>query len=301
MDINMEYYKMFYYVAKSGSFTKAGEELFISQPAVSQSIKLLEESLGSSLFIRVLKGVKLTPEGEMLFSYVKRGYEYIRLGEEKFKKMLDLEHGEIRIGASDMTLQFYLLPYLEQFHEKYPDIKVIVSNAPTPNTLTLLYEGKIDFGVVSEPFQAKAGIQCSKVKKIRDIFVAGSKFSDLQGRIIEYKELAELPLISLEHNTSTRKYVDEYLQENQTVLNPEFELATSDMIVKFALRNLGVGCVVEDFAKEALMEKTLFKLQFRNEIPERHICIITSKNNPITEAARRLLSILNTLEDGEGI
>ena len=131
MNINMEYYKIFYYVAKEGSFTKAGEELCVSQPAVSQSIKLLEENLGTKLFIRVPKGVKLTPEGEALYSYVKRGYEYIKLGEEQFHKMLDLEHGEIRIGASDMTLQFYLLPYLERFHE-ISGIKVIVTNAPTP-------------------------------------------------------------------------------------------------------------------------------------------------------------------------
>lgn len=293
MNINLEYYKMFYHVAKAGSFTKAGDELCISQPAVSQAIKILEESLGSKLFIRVPKGVKLTPEGEALFSYVKRGYEYIRLGEEKFRKMLDLEHGEIRIGASDMTLQFYLLPYLEHFHELYPGIKVSVTNAPTPTTLTLLYEGKIDFGVISEPFQAKAGIRYKRVKKIRDIFVAGSKFRELQGMILEYKALEMLPIISLEHNTSTRKYVNEFLDMNQVFLSPEFELATSDMIVKFAIRNLGVGSVVKDFAEEALENDQLFELDFIDKIPERNICTITNEQTPISEAANRLLDMLN--------
>jgi DNA-binding transcriptional LysR family regulator len=300
MNINLEYYKIFYYVAKAGSFTKAGDELCISQPAVSQSIKMLEENLGSKLFVRVPKGVTLTLEGEVLFSYVRRGYEYIRLGEEQFKKMLDLEHGEIRIGASDMTLQFYLLPYLERFHEKYPGIKVIVTNAPTPSTLALLYDGRIDFGAVSEPFQAKSGIKYKRVKKIRDIFVAGNKFYDLQGKIMEYKTLEKLPIISLEHNTSTRKYVNEFLEANQVVLNPEFELATSDMIVKFAIRNLGVGCVVKDFAEEALARGELFELKFRDNIPERNICVATSKHNPISKAANSLLEMLNTLdEEGE--
>ena len=115
MNINLEYYRIFYHVAKAGSFTLAGEELCISQPAVSQAVKLLESSLGNKLFIRVPKGVRLTPEGAVLYSYVQKGYEYILLGEEQFRKMLDLENGEIRIGASDMTLQFYLLPYLEKF------------------------------------------------------------------------------------------------------------------------------------------------------------------------------------------
>ena len=295
MDINMEYYKMFYYVAKEGSFTKAGEGLCVSQPAVSQSIKLLEENLGARLFMRIPKGVKLTPEGEALYSYVKRGYEYIKMGEEQFKKMLDLEHGEIRIGASDMTLQFYLLPYLECFHEKYPGIKVIVTNAPTPSTLELLYDGRIDFGVVSEPFQIKAGIKSKRVKKIRDIFVAGSKFDYLLDKTMKYKDLESLPIISLEHNTSTRKYVNEFLEANQVILNPEFELATSDMIVKFAMRNLGIGCVVKDFADEAIDNKQLFRLEFADEIPERNICIVTGRQSPISEAANRLLKMLNTL------
>ncbi len=297
MNINLEYYKIFYHVAEAGSFTKAGDELCISQPAVSQSIKMLEEGLGSKLFMRVPKGVTLTPEGEALFSYVKRGYEYIRLGEEHFKKMLDLEHGEIRIGASDMTLQFYLLSYLERFHERYPGIRVSVTNAPTPSTLALLYEGKIDFGVVSEPFQARSNIQYKRVKKIRDIFVAGSRFRDLQGRVMAYKELENLPIISLEDNTSTRRYVNEFLEMNQVVLCPEFELATSDMIVKFAARNLGVGCVVKGFAEEAIQSNQLFELKFTGEIPERHICTVTARQSPISKAAGKLLDMLNILED----
>lgn len=296
MNINLEYYKIFYYVAISESFTKAAEELCISQPAVSQSIKLLEESLGSKLFTRVPKGVRLTPEGEVLFSYIKRGYEYILLGEKQFRKMLDMEYGEIRIGASDMTLQFYLLPYLERFHEIYPGIKVSVTNAPTPDTLSLLYDGKIDFGLVSEPFSAKPGIHSRRVKKIRDVFVAGGKFGHLKKTVLEYKELERLPIICLEQNTSTRRYVNEFLRENGVVLNPEFELATSDMIVRFAIRNLGIGCVVEDFANEAIQSGQLFKLQFDKEIPERHICIITSRQNPISKAAMKLFEMLNSVD-----
>ena len=149
---NLEYYKVFYYVGKLGSLTHAAEELSISQPAVSQALKQLEDTLGTKLFVRASRGIRLTPEGESLYFYVKRGYEEIELGEKKLKKIMNLESGELRIGASDMTLQFYLLPYLEKYHEKYPHIKVTVTNAPTPETLQFLKEGKIDFGVVSTPF-----------------------------------------------------------------------------------------------------------------------------------------------------
>lgn len=294
MNIDLEYYRIFYYVAKAGSFTQAGEELCISQPAVSQAMKLLETSLGSKLFIRIPKGVRLTPEGQVLFQYVQRGYEYILMGEAKFQKMLDLENGEIRIGASDMTLQFFLLPYLEKFHESYPGIKVMVSNAPTPETLEYLYEGKIDFGVVSEPFEAKSEIAITRVKEIQDIFVAGSRFEYLRNKILSYKALEELPIICLEHNTSTRRYIDDFLRINDVVLKPEFELAMSDIIVKFAVRNLGIGYIMRDFAAEALDSGQLFELKFDKELPKRHFCVITGNHNPISTAASALLRMLPT-------
>lgn len=293
MYIDLEYYRIFYYVAKAGSFTQAGEELCISQPAVSQAIKLLETNLGSKLFIRIPKGVRLTPEGEVLYNYVQRGYEYLLMGEVKFQKMLDLENGEIRIGASDMTLQFYLLPYLEKFHEKFPKIKVIVTNAPTPDTLDFLYKGKIDFGIVSEPFEAKSDIEITRVREIQDIFVAGSRFNHLNNKTLKYKELESLPIICLESNTSSRKYIDEFLKANDVILKPEFELAMSDIIVKFAGRNLGIGCVVSDFAHDAIADGTLFELKFDQMIPKRNFCVITGVNNPISTAAKELLGMLS--------
>ncbi len=292
MNVNLEHYRIFYYVTKCGSFTAAAEELCISQPAVSQAIKLLENVLGSSLYIRTQKGVKLTPEGEVLFSYISRGYETIMLGESKFKKMLDLENGEIRIGASDMTLQFYLLKFLEEFHMKHPKIKVTVTNGPTPETLEYLYDGKIDFGIVSVPFQAKPEVHIKEVQPIKDVFVGGKRFKDLRDKELEYKDLEQLPIICLEKNTSTRTYIDDYLKDNGVVLEPEFELATSDIIVQFTLRNLGIGSVVRNFAEKYIENGELFELKFKKEIPKRNFCIITSDKNPISTAAKELLSML---------
>ena len=290
--INLEYYKIFYYVAQSGSITNAAKELCLSQPAVSQAVRQLEENLGIQLFIRRSKGVVLTNEGEMLFSYVKAGYEQIILGEIKLREMLELEFGDIRIGASDMTLQFYLLPYLEKFHGMYPGIKVNVTNAPTPSTIEYLMEGKIDFGVVSTPFEIDDRLQVHRGRKIRDIFVAGERFSGLAGRAMKYEELTQYPIICLERNTSTRRYIDEYLRENSVILYPEFELATSSIVTQFAVRNLGIGCVVEDFAKEEIESGKLFRLEFDKEIPEREICVISNSRIPMSRAAATLLSML---------
>ena len=244
------------------------------------------------MFVRTAKGVKLTPEGELLFSYVAKGYEQIELGEKKLAQMMNLELGELRIGASDMTLRFYLLPYLELFHEKYPNIRVVVSNAPTPETLQYLQEGKIDFGVVSTPFGETAGIQAMKVREIEDVFVAGLKFIPYKNKMLDLQELEKLPLISLEKNTSTRRYMDDFLEKNGVVMHPEFELATSDMIVQFTLRNLGVRCVMKDFVAEYLESGKLFELRFNKIIPKRNFCVVTDSRNPLSAAGRKLLELI---------
>ena len=296
---SLEYYKVFYYVAQFGSVTMAAKELSISQPAVSQSLRQLESSLGAKLFTRASKGVRLTAEGEILYRYVARGCEQILMGEQRLEQMLNLELGEIHIGASDMTLQFYLLPYLERFHEQYPHIKVVVSNAPTPETLENLKENKIDFGVVSTPFEIDAAFHAVTVREIEDVFVAGRRFIPYKNRMLDLQELEKLPLIYLEGETSTRRYMDAFLQKNEVQIRPEFELATSNMIVQFALRSLGVGCVVKDFAREYLEEGKLFELRFNKIIPKRHFCVVTNTKNPVSAAAGNLLRLLyeDTAED----
>ena len=109
---NLEYYKVFYHVGKLSSITLAAKELSISQPAVSQSIHQLEKTLGCSLFQRTSRGMKFTTEGELLYRHVERGYEQIELGQKRLRQLQHLDAGEVRIGASDMTLRFFLLPFL---------------------------------------------------------------------------------------------------------------------------------------------------------------------------------------------
>lgn len=292
MDVNLEYYKIFYYVGKLGRITAAAEVLSISQPAVSQAIKHLETAAGIALFVRTPKGVKLTKEGTVLYHHVKAGYEQIKLGEKKLLEMLNMDMGEMKIGASDMTLQFYLLPYLEKFHEIYPNIKISVSNAPTPETLRYMETGDIDFGVISSPFHTELDLTFIPVRNVEDIFVAGSNFFYLKDKILDYAELVSKPLICLENNTSTREYVDTFLKKNEIVLNPEFELATSDMIVQFALRNFGIGSVVKDFAEKHLTSGELIQLEFKESIPKRKFYIVTNERTPSSTATARLLEMI---------
>lgn len=293
-NVNLEYYKVFFCVCMTGSITLAAEELCISQPAVSQSVRQLEKLLECRLFFRTSKGVKMTKEGDVLFSYVKKGMEALYAGEDIIRRINNLDTGEIRIGASDMTLQFFLLPYLERFHEEYPKVKVTVSNGPTPETIGFLYEGKIDFGIVSTPFDAKPGMKSIPVKQVDNIFIAGTNFrEELAGRRLKYEELLKYPCIFLEKGTSTRRFMDQYLEKRSIKLEPEFELATSDMIVQFVKRNLGLSCLMSGFAKEALAAGDIFRLEFDEEMPRRQFCLVTTGKGYMSSAAEKLLEELS--------
>ena len=293
MSASLDWYKVFYTVARHQSITRAAEELFISQPAVSQSISRLEQSLGCRLFLRTPKGVRLTGEGETLYRYVAAGMEQLALGEHKLAERLNLDSGELCVGASDMTLQFFLLPYLERFHLLYPGVKIQVTNGPTPETIRLLEQGAIDFGVVTAPVAREEDLSLIPVGQVRDVFVVGPKYAPLARRTQRLSSLAEQPLICLEPNSSTRRYLDSVFSQAGLTLTPEFELATSDLIVRFAERNLGVGCVVESFAREAIAQGRVFPLRLDTSIPPRDICIARS-NAPLTKAAERLLSLILT-------
>ncbi len=299
MNVNLEYYKVFYYVCQCGSLTAAAQTLCISQPAVSQAVRQLEKETGTILFVRTSKGVQLTREGELLFRYVKEGVELLLEGGQMLERLLDMDMGEVRIGASDMTLQFFLLPFLETFHRAYPGIKVNVSNAPTPETIRSLEEGKIDFGVVTTPFSSRNGMKLTRVKPIENVFIAGSSFSHLKGRVLEYEELGSLPCIFLEKTTSTRRFMDSFLMEKNIELTPEFELATSDMIVQFAKRNMGIGCVMSGFAEEAIKRGEVFALTFTEEMPARYICVVTEESNLISMAGRSLLDMITAGRETE--
>lgn len=292
VNINLEYYKVFYYVAKLGGITLAAEELSITQPAVSQAIRSLERLLGTELFLRTGKGVRLTKSGEALYSYVRRGYEEIQAGERKLLEMMNVETGELRIGASDMTLRFYLLPVLQRFHEEYPGIHLSVTNGPTPETMQYLGEGKIDFGLITAPLPRKGAFDLTEVRRVRDVFVAGSRFGSLKKQQLPWKTLEQLPIVCLDHRTSTRSYVDSFLKGQNVTLRPEIELATSDMIVQFALKNLGVACVVSDFAREYVERGELFELNFESRIPDRPMFLVTNKKIPPSSASMKFLEML---------
>ncbi|MCC2686372.1 MAG: transcriptional regulator [Paenibacillaceae bacterium] len=282
---------MFYYAAQSGSLTKAAAELNITQPAVTYAIKRLEASLGGQLFFRTPKGIRLTSEGEVLFRYVEQAYNFIGIGERKIFEMHQLQDGEMKIGAGDTLCRHYLLPYLEEFHNTYPGVKIQVTNRTTPETVDLLKRGGIDFGIVNLPI-TEPSLDIRESFAIEDGFVAGPKYRFLAEETLPLKKLAEHPLLLLEKGSSTRTFIDRFFAKHQIEIRPEIELGSVDLLVEFARKGFGIACVVKNFIADDLARGELHEIKLATPLPPRKIGIVTLKHVPISHAAARFIERL---------
>ena len=234
MNINFELYRIFYTVANHGNITKASEELMISQPAISKSIKNLEEQLGGTLFIRTKRGVILTDEGKEFYKYIKQAMEYIQNAESKFTDLINLETGSIKIGISTTLTKEFLLPFLEIFHAKYPNINIEINTDITNELIPKLRNGLIDMIILNlAKNHYGEDIEILKIKEIHDCFVCNKSFSELLNRKVSIKELAKYPLILLPKGANTRMFVDNLASNHGVTLKPNIELASIALNVEF--------------------------------------------------------------------
>ncbi len=284
-------YRVFLAVAEAGSVSEAARRLFISQPAVSADLASLEASLGVCLFVRSRRGVRLTEAGSILLEHVKSAFSLLDAGHRRLRELSDLEGGSLCIGASDMTLRFYLLDHIAAFHRAYPGIRLTVTNAPTPRTLAALASGGIDFGVISGPLAtAPDGMKLVPVRTVQDIVVAAPSHPLSGAPLVTKEMLAAHPMLMLEGNTSTRAYLEGWL--GRDFPPPAIELATTDLLLEFCKRGLGIACVVSDFAAPALASGELSSLTLSDPPAPRPLYLAYSSRLPLSAAARRLLSML---------
>jgi len=291
MDINFELYKVFYTVASSGSFSAAARELFISQSAVSQSIKSLEENIGCPLFIRGPRNVKLTSAGEMLFSHVDQAYNLLKAAENKMLEMQSLRLGEIKIGVGDTILKYLLTPFLQQFIKDYPKIKIQIINRTSPGIIESIKRGAVDFGIVTLPVGDKE-IETAAFREVEDVFVASQRFSELYGKTIRMNELCSLPLLLLQKESSTRRNLDEYFSAKGLKITPEIELESMDLLVEYSRIGLGVAYVLKESVAALASNGELFILNLTEAIPKRKLGIAKLSNVPLSQAALEFVTKL---------
>ncbi len=291
MKTNLELYKVFYYVAKNNNITQASNELMVSQPAVSKSIKVLERDLNTTLFNRNKDGVTLTTSGELLYKKIKQAMELVISAEEDIDSLNNMEQGTINIGAGNTIMQRYLMPYIREFHNIYPNINVIVHTVVTPELIKRAQLGLVDIVFTHLPNNIPDDFNIIKLKELHDILVV-NKDSEYKDKTITKKNLSKLPLVLLPFDASNRKNFNKFCSTNNIVINPLMEIGNDLIIEDCALNGLGVGLVVKEYVQSKLDNNELFELNTNFNLGEKDlVCLVESSrmNNIIINKFIELL------------
>ena len=282
MEQNLSTYRIFYEVAKSGNISKAAEQLYISQPAISKTIVRLEDSLEIKLFKRNSRGVSLTDEGKVLFQYIKDAFAHIQEAEETLQKMKDFHIGHLDIGASSTLCRFILLPYLKAFMKEYPNIRISLKNQDSGKTLHLLEDHQIDLALAALPNKLGTNQEILMEREVEDILVAAPQYlrnlKNIRGEAFSLFQDANVML--LEEQNLSRHHIENYLKENQIYCPQIMELNTMDLLIDSAKIGIGIAWVIRDFVEEDLKNGQLVEIKLPQPIEKRRIAFLyNSKNN----------------------
>jgi len=292
VNIDIELYKIFYTVAKCGNITKAADKLYISQPAVTMSIKKLENELEIKLFVRNKRGVTLTPEGKVLYEYVSKAMENISLAENKIENFKKLETGNVRIGIGTNLTKFFLVNHLEKFHKKYPKVNINLDTSMTKELLKKLNEDRIDIAIIASDEEVSKDFNIQYVEDIQDIFIASNEFKELKGKNVTLDEISSYPLLLQSEHSNTRKFIDKISEERGIKLNSIMDLASYSLVIEFAKIGMGIGFVTKNYVEEELKNNYLFELNVEPKIPKRKILVLTKKNYLPSFSASKLIDII---------
>ncbi len=285
--VNLELYKVFCAVAKKGSLTKASEELFISQPAVSSAIKQLEKQLGGKLFTRTRNGMELTENGKAIYLSVKDALNTLRSVEEKFAKMVN-KTGSLKICASDTVFNYFLLPFIKEYHKNYPSVKLQLISCTSTETLERLENGTADIGFINLPVQNDKVLLTGVAMTLHDGFFAGDKYFNLANEKIPLSNLQDYPLLMLEIPTVTARAVVDFALTQGVQLVPEIELGSLELATASAVNNMGIACIPKEFVKKEIEDGKLKEIVTEPPLPARAIGIALPKNGASDETSEFL-------------
>ncbi len=291
MAVKLELYRVFREVAETGNISVAAKNLYISQSAVSQSIKQLETALQARLFSRSPRGVSLTGEGQMLYQYVRRALGLIATGEDKLSQARQLLLGTLVIGASDTVTSFFLTPYLETFHRQHPGIRLKIVSGRSAKVLSMLKSGAVDIAFASSPGDS-GSLTAWPCFATHSAFVAGSGYDCDFSHVYTRQEIAGFPLILLDRKASSRAFLEAYFLKSGITLTPEIELSSRQLLVSLAQIGLGVAGVTLEFVQKALADQEIRLLKTDFEIPARSVDMCTLRDVPPTAAASAFMEMI---------
>lgn len=292
MYVNYEYYRIFYAVAQTENFTRAAQELGSNQPNVTRAMNRLEAETGCKLFVRSNRGVRLTPEGQMLYSHVKAAMLQLEAAEQELAAAISLDAGCVSVGASETALHVYLLEVLEQFRMRHPGVRLRISNHSTPQAVRAVQEGEVDFAVVTTPAALPEGLEAVPLVSFEEVLIGGKTFAALAGRRLTLAQLQKYPLISLGAETMTSTFYRELFARAGVEYAPDTEAATADQLLPLVSHELGLAFVPEPLAREAIERGEVVQLSLKEPVPARQVCLVHDAAHPLGEAARRLKQLI---------
>lgn len=294
---HLSYYHIFYTTAKCGSISRAAEELFISQPAVSKSVKKLEEQLGTTLFVRNKKGVTLTDEGKILYRYISSAFSSIQEGELHLKRNRELEVGRIHIGVSTTLCKHIMLPPLNRFIHENPHITVTIDCLSSAETAARLCENKLDVGLVVET-KASRSLTFTPLTELSYTFVASRQYlenlklrenTDYRDKSGRFFKTATLML--MDQGNISRQHVETYFHDNSIETGQILETSNMELLVEFAKIGLGAACVIRNFVENDIKNGTLVEIPLKKSISRRTVGFAYSSEsmyNPSVEKFKKL-------------
>lgn len=293
MEINYESYKIFYTVAIYGSISKAADALYISQPAITKCIQKLESELEITLFNRSPKGVTLTENGKIFFDFIKNGVESFMNGEHKLTSLKNLDSGVIKIGASATVTKYFLLPFIEKFHELYPNIDISITNHLTHTLISLLKKGSLDLLIVNLPTENDSTLKITPCCTLHDCFAGNFNYTNQIKKKISIKELIEnYPIITQKEPSNTRNFLNSIMIKNNIDFHPKFEIVSYGLVKDFGKIGMGISYITKEFATDELENKLLFEIPIKEKIPERALGLVLPKNTITSFATQKLIDLI---------
>jgi DNA-binding transcriptional LysR family regulator len=291
MIVDLNLYRVFFVVAKCKNISHAAEVLFVSQPAVSKSIKTLENTLNVSLFSRSSKGVTLTPEGAILLNHIKNAFDEFSLGEHIIEKLKNKEIGNINLGVSTTIGKSYFLPKFQEFIKEYPYFKIKIINKPTLDTIKLVQEDKLDLGIIGTNSH-EDDLEFIKLGEIQDILVASNSYLENLNLDSLDNIFTKGSFMLLESPNATREFINNYFAKQNLIITPDIEASNMDFLIECAKMGLGITSVIKEFSHGDLENKTLVELPLDIPIPPRYIGVIYKNSSNLSIAAKTLIDFL---------
>ena len=287
--MNERQLKIFYEVATRLSMTEAANNLFMTQPAVSQAIKDLEQEFGLNFFDRIGKRLYLTSDGEILFSYARRILNLYDECVKEIKSVKDLESGSLRIGASTTIGIYVLTDIIGKYTKENKNIDVSITIENTNNVANLILENKVDFAYVEGPVHSKE-IAVEEFCDDELVIITSVEHPFSMRKTIDIKELEKEKIIMREKGSGTREVFENILIANNLKINRFLELGNTEAIKKSVEANLGVSCISKRAIKDEIKNNKLACVLVDNVKISRKLNIIYHKDKTLSNLFKAFMT-----------